>query len=84
MCSSDLSDALAAHAPGLVCARALAEIPPRDVWLAYHRDARGLARVKRVAEAIDAHLRASLLRGHAALADAGGPGVETAPARPRR
>lgn len=62
-----LSDALAGHAPALVCARALTEIPPREVWLAYHRDARALARVKRVAEAIDAHLRASLLRGHAAL-----------------
>ncbi|MFO0609984.1 MAG: LysR family transcriptional regulator [Polyangiales bacterium] len=62
-----LSDALAANAPALVCARALAEIPPREVWLVYHRDLRALARVKRVAEAIDAHLRARLLRSRAVL-----------------
>lgn len=62
-----LSDALAANAQGLVCVRALTEIPAREVWLVYHRDVRGLARVKRVAEAIDGHLRARLVRSRRVL-----------------
>lgn len=63
-----LSDSLALNAPELVCARALPEIPPREVWLVYHRDVRDLARVRRAAEVIGACLRERLTRGHAALA----------------
>ena len=57
-----LSEALASHAPDLVCARRLTEVPAREVWLVYHRDLRGLARVRAVADAIDAHLRQHLAR----------------------
>ncbi len=67
-----LSDALAANASELVCVRSLTEIPARELWLVYHRDLRALARVKRVAEAVDAHLRARLTRSHAVLGDDAG------------
>jgi DNA-binding transcriptional LysR family regulator len=63
-----LSDSLAQCAPELVCARALPEIPSREVWLVYHRDLREVARVRCVAEAVTACLRPRLARGHAALA----------------
>lgn len=62
-----LSDSLALHAPDLACARALPEIPAREVWLVYHRDLRQLARVRAVAEAVTTHLRERLARGNAAL-----------------
>jgi len=62
-----LSDSLARNAPTLRCARALPEIPAREVWLVYHRDLRELARVRRAAEAIGACLRQRLARGHGAL-----------------
>lgn len=57
-----LSEALASHAPELVCARRLAEVPAREVWLVYHRDLRGLARVRAVADVIDSYLRQHLSR----------------------
>lgn len=60
-----LSDALALEAPGLTCVRALPEIPSREVWLVYHRDLRALARVRTVAEAATACLRAHLARANA-------------------
>lgn len=62
-----LSGSLALNAPELVCVRSLGEIPAREVWLVYHRDLRGVARVRCVADAIDAHLRQRLAAGHAAL-----------------
>ena len=62
-----LSGSLALNAPELVCVRPLGEIPAREVWLVYHRDLRGVARLRCVADAIDAHLRQRLAAGHASL-----------------
>jgi DNA-binding transcriptional LysR family regulator len=70
-----LSDSLARNAPALRCARALLEIPAREVWLVYHRDLRDLARVRRAAEAIGACLR----QGYRA---SDGPDRQAPPQRP--
>lgn len=55
-----LPDVIGAAHRGLSRVRSLDDLAPRAVWLVYHRDLRGVARVRAVAGAVKAHLTARL------------------------